>query len=520
MWSKDKRLEAFRHYVQKGFKSDSDLYEYIKNAMEMHIPNASVCEGHVSPMRVIADFFFHRVKCGLLWASRGGGKTQDIAILNVLDAAFRKNCEVAHVAAARYQADRGLDYTKTLLELAPFNTLLTQNVAHQNKFINGSKIEILTGSKTGVNSFHPTKSRFDEVDLVQDPGILEEFFCTAMSKTCKECQNAPPEVIAKCQSCRGKGQLSQAQVCLASTRKTMTGVMQSLISDIATGTRDMKLYPWCILESMQTCYDECSQCKLYTEGCGGKAHKSMGFMTKNDTIQKRGEVSKQTWIAQYLNLKPDTEGLVYADFAYDMHVTDIKPNANFPTITCHDFGVSDHYVCLWIQIDPSTNTFYVIGELVMNMSPSRIYLEATLREEQELGVMAMWRACDKRALAWIQEFSEMGITLVPTAGNGIDEGIQEVRRCLCPAFGEPPKLYIDRSCSNTISEFQRYKATDIGKPNKDDHCMDAIRYGLFSLKIWGVDLTPASHKGERDLPDFAKYQGSGFNELSKIQFTF
>jgi hypothetical protein len=69
-------------------------------------------------------------------------------------------------------------------------------------------------------------------------------------------------------------------------------------------------------------------------------------------------------------------------------------------------------------------------------------------------------------------------------------------------FGEPtgvtkPKLYVDRSCTNTIREFNTYRVkeqtermTESRDPReeprkKDDHAMDALRYfiaGHFGLE--------------------------------------
>jgi hypothetical protein len=59
--------------------------------------------------------------------------------------------------------------------------------------------------------------------------------------------------------------------------------------------------------------------------------------------------------------------------------------------------------------------------------------------------------------------------------------------------GEPimiPKLFVDRHCRNTIKEYQNYKMKKPstsgldpreGPEKKDDHSMDAIRYGLMHL---------------------------------------
>jgi hypothetical protein len=52
-------------------------------------------------------------------------------------------------------------------------------------------------------------------------------------------------------------------------------------------------------------------------------------------------------------------------------------------------------------------------------------------------------------------------------------------------------LYVDRNCENTIFEFQNYRTKQLSRTadenkkeepkKKNDHCMDAIRYGIMHL---------------------------------------
>ena len=518
MWNIDKREQAFAYYRQNGFQDQEALYKYIKNALGVHIPNATVCQGHCSPMDAIGDFFFQKTKSGFLWANRGGGKTKDIAILNQLDATFRKNCEIAHVAAEKFQSKQGLSYTKEMFKIAPYDKLLERDVQIETNLVNGSKIKILTGSLGGVNSQHPDKGRFDEVDLTTGP-ILEEFFCTAQSKSCPQCMNEPPEVVKRCSLCRGKGTLSIGQICLASTRKTMTGVMQNLLNDIDNKRRDIKMYEWCILESMQKCYDECSQCILYSNGCEGRCHNSNGFLTKNDAIKRFGDVHMRTWMAQYLNRKPDSSDLIYSDFDPDIHIVEYPYNQNLPTITCHDFGIKDWYVCLWLQYDQPNNTIYVVGETTLNNSPSSVYYRETVVKEASLGANVMWRVGDKRALSYMLEFAELGMQITPHTGN-IDEGVDEIRKRLAPSMGQRPMLYIDKSCTHTINQFMTYSSKHLRGTIGQDDCMDALRYGVYAIKVYGFDLRPFSVAGERSLPEFARVRGTGFNESRDLKLTY
>jgi hypothetical protein len=68
-------------------------------------------------------------------------------------------------------------------------------------------------------------------------------------------------------------------------------------------------------------------------------------------------------------------------------------------------------------------------------------------------------------------------------------------------FGTPelkPKLFVDPSCVNLIREFNNYKANDSNRSNlressttsaaikEDDHCLDALRYGLMHIYKLGA----------------------------------
>lgn len=99
---------------------------------------------------------------------------------------------------------------------------------------------------------------------------------------------------------------------------------------------------------------------------------------------------------------------------------------------------------------------------------------------------------------------------ISAASNRVLEGIQHVQWLLQPAaeLDGQPRLFISKRCKNLIRQMRSYrwkKGTDHADPRrepekKDDHCIDALRYVVFSEASLG-DITPTSiareHSSER-----------------------
>ena len=108
--------------VQEGLrykrpKSKGHLRDYIKVYLGVDIPHKVLTAGHNSAM----DYLWHSFNAdfeknkkanadAVVWANRGGGKTELAGILTLLDCIFKPGVQVRILSGSAYQAGRLYDY--------------------------------------------------------------------------------------------------------------------------------------------------------------------------------------------------------------------------------------------------------------------------------------------------------------------------------------------------------------------------------------------------------------------------
>lgn len=476
----DIRSEYVHFYTRHGIKTDDELHNFIKVVLNYHVPRVAVCKKNCcAPFDFIADNFFQRTRNSLAFANRTGGKTLDFAILNFLDAWF-KGCEIAEVGAIKAQAYKCYKYTSDFFKLLILARELVKNIQSETTLSNGGSIQVLAGTFSGVNSPHPQKANADEIELM-DWDILQEFFSMAKSRG---------EIIG--------------QNRLASTRKFQYGTMQNLLEKIALGEINFRIYRWCIWEALKRCTapaGACKTCKLYSIegshgeelGCQGwKAKKSDGFYHIEDFIDKVVTLDIETLEAQWFNLRPGAEGLVYKTFDPEIHVVpEIKYSDKWPVFSCYDFGYTNPFVCLWFQIDYDDNVlvikeYYEAGKTV---TEHKKVLNAFAKQEVwPQRVKTSW-GDDSGA----QEIAELGsspdpIPIQALTGTNILDRLALVRQYLKIRDNGQPRIYFSKKgCPETIKEHMRLhypKTNTLGVISElpvksNDHTTDALQYGLW-----------------------------------------
>src|SRR4030042_568572 len=117
-------LRLYRPTTKKQLKN------YIKAFLGLHIPDRRLCPDHNAPLDYLwhsfnADFAAKRsVNADLIvWANRGGGKTELAAIATLLDLIFKPGCQVRILAGSGEQAGLMYDYLTGFLQKG-FDNLL------------------------------------------------------------------------------------------------------------------------------------------------------------------------------------------------------------------------------------------------------------------------------------------------------------------------------------------------------------------------------------------------------------
>lgn len=174
------------------------------------------------------------------------------------------------------------------------------------------------------------------------------------------------------------------------------------------------------------------------------------------------------------------EGAVYEMFEPDIHCFDQLPEGSgeWRRIRGIDFGFTNPFVCLWGAIDGDGRLW--------------VYRELYRTKTQVVDLAAMILAAERNAFTTVADpedaearavLNNAGVGNVP-AFNDVSAGIQATQKRFAVAGDGRPRLFIAKSCVNTISELYEYRWAD-QKEGRDaderpvkahDHAMDALRY--------------------------------------------
>jgi hypothetical protein len=187
-------------------------------------------------------------------------------------------------------------------------------------------------------------------------------------------------------------------------------------------------------------------------------------------------------------------GLVYREFDRERHVLKEhwKYDPRLPNFNAFDFGYTNPFVCLDIQVTPSDKIiiwreYYHKKRSVVNHAK-----ELAVRKQPEgFSIECGYGdAGDPEAVEQISEYYTP--TIAEDDAKERTKGIMEVRD-----FLESDRILIDPSCVNTIKEFENHRmkrSSDRAQAEdpkdepmkKHDHALDAIRYFIMHYFVLGV----------------------------------
>lgn len=186
-------------------------------------------------------------------------------------------------------------------------------------------------------------------------------------------------------------------------------------------------------------------------------------------------------------------GQVFKDFDEEIHVRDMQYTRRWPVYVATDYGFTNPNVALFIQVDALDNV-YVIGEYYHHRRTASEFAREVL-EDDVLGPLARVAVKlypDPEDPSSSKTLSEAWkIPVAGGTGGLLKDRLDLIRkwlkvRNLHLAEGSRerrPKLFIDRSCVNTIREMQDYRFPEenLNKLNstespmkKDDHTPEAL----------------------------------------------
>ena len=194
-------------------------------------------------------------------------------------------------------------------------------------------------------------------------------------------------------------------------------------------------------------------------------------------------------------------GKIYPEWDSAVHVTNLPFIPELPNYVCIDWGYTNPAAWIEIQVTPDDRVrvwrehyqaYKTLPEHIVEVKnrpqPEGYHLDGAFAD-----------AADPGAAETVSR-DLVGCWALPGAKTNWREGVDLVRSFMqeretgriIDEFGTPeitPAFLVDVSCTNTINEFNNYRAPnpvagrnvpEVGQKAKD-HAMDAIRYGLMHL---------------------------------------
>lgn len=227
------------------------------------------------------------------------------------------------------------------------------------------------------------------------------------------------------------------------------------------------------------------------------------------------DLSHETFNQEIAALFTEFAGRVFKMFDDEYHVGDYMYNPSLPTYAAVDYGFTNPFVWLLIQVDELYNTVYVLDEVYER----ELAIDDAARTVMERGL------CPPGLITFYPDPASPGDTRalerhLHVRGSGGTGGelktrlryIREALKDINPHLpdGHPerhPKLLIDRKCVNTINDMNNYRypqtskeQTDKRDPNdlplkKDDHGPEAL--GRFYVGRYGDPESQVDGGGAR-----------------------
>ncbi len=450
----------------KPCRTPDQLHAWVRLFVGLDVPRVALCDGHDAPFDYLVKSYFEPTNDLVVWAPRGGGKTRLAAVATLLDLLHKPGTAVRVLGGSLEQSLKLWDYL--LPDLSRIGRRLfkggkaPRETSRRVRLTNGSDGAVLTQSQKAVRGLRVQKLRCDEVEVFD------------------------ADVWEAAQLATRSGPVAAAAVEAASTHHKPGGLMGRIIDSAIR--RKVPVLRWCLLDVLARCEPErsCDGCTLWDE-CGGRAKtKSSGFISVADAIAMKGRVSKETWEAEMLCQRPSTRGCVFPTFDEAVHVKPFGGKTGDWAIGV-DFGYAAPFVALWIAINGEQ--VHVVDE----------YLQRgrTVPEHAAEMKRRQWPArkvlCDPAGAAIVGQTGDSDVGVLRASGfavrfrsSRITEGLELIRRRLCPADGSGPTLFIDPRCRQLIVAMRSYAYGErVGEnPHKDgtyDHPIDALRYALVNL---------------------------------------
>lgn len=466
------------------------LWSFIIQHFGVTLPWRPTIPGHSTPMKFVADAFFHPGQDVAAWANRRGGKTLAASILAALEYYFQDGPIRGRVLSGSEEQARTLyQYWVRWCDGLLRPRLIGRPQKLGTRLRNGD-FEILASSPHAVRGPGIQRLYWDEVDEI-DQEIMD-----ASIGTLNSLGGVPSRTVA------------------TSTWHHAHGPMGRLMND--ADKRGFHTHKWNIWDVIQPCPLEqhlhgrgCKSCPL-EDACLGKAIQidatakigiasrvRYGLFPIEDTIRQYRNWSLDQWRAEAECERPVLTGLVYPQFNPMRHVNSaLDFQDDLPIYRAIDWGLND-FVCLWMQVSKNKHVYVVDEYCARQAAIPKVAKDIRDRHVDRYVVETYCDPAgrnrnDQSGLSDVDSFKAYGIhcdyNRTPWARE-IVNGVNLIRTALAPAYGVP-RLTISGNCKTLIKAIESYRLREVNglyiddpiKPQEWDHPMDALRYFFLNFQ--------------------------------------
>jgi transposase len=474
-------------------QTPAELNDWLEETTGYRLPAKAVCPGHDAPLDFVWDVFSGAVTEAIVLASRGGGKTLDVALLHLANAALKPAHSTIHYGATADQSTRAYTHYlqgvrgEALREHAP------KSLQSRTEWLNRSRTEIHAATAARTQGGHPQVVSFDELDSLQSRQAFENS------------RGMPIEYRDEA------GRTVPGQYVITSTRVLRAGPMQQAIDDAPkTGAR---IYSWCVFETMRPC-EIPEDSPLAQDAPRLDLTAADGWRSIEDVTMTHRRMAEDTWSAQMLNRRPQAGALIYSNFS-EANITEDAEyiEGRGPLLWGYDWGFNDDTWIGFFQL--REGAFHLFDEVTGNHQSEVHWIREGLRRVCELSGydgptfeewIEIWNAKPPRSWPkpWPQVFPHA--TGDPSAGHfhrelkefGIGRSspkrvkhqLEEGQNVLRAAIhdGRRIRLFVHPRCRAVISGFQHLQARVLPDGSFDER----------------PDPAPSNHKFSHG-PDGARY---------------
>lgn len=512
------RAKVIRHYAAKPPKTESDLARLTLAVEGRPWLITRVCRPHSTPWDLVRDGYFAVTDHILGLGPRGGYKTKSVGLLHTLELLTMPEIQIAHAGGTKKQATVAHKWCKGFLT-SP--AVLESGLVDPDKLFkdemslpNGASMNLLTASRSGVQSQHVQRLTLDEID---DERVSQDLIDDAISVT------------------SSFGGYRRCTVYTSARR--FDGWNVDIMME-SPKYRDVLKHVWCWLEATEGCpverrgeerdifdvddildpegepvtitaFKGCKTCRLVPD-CRSMAARAGGWDSLRDVIVDFGKMDHETWLRQKRSVRVrERRGKrVFLIFSKERNVREVVPDPTEPIRLVVDFGgggKSSTAVLFYQEIDGRVAVF---AEYVQTKTDPDEDVPATEAVLADLfpGMEIAVGVGDSAQPIILRQWNKLTEKFILEPVKKLPTKRQMVRRLssmLQPVGGEP-RFVMHPRCEVLIKQLSAFKIkssapTGSARQNiyedGDDDTVDAATYIAIGVEdsgaepnVWVIDV--------------------------------